>query len=158
MGRERKGKMLPPTRPPLPQKYSFGNCARACLDSVGFRACACVPSHMHSGNVGHPNTGVTLGWACRATWRVQGNTNGIPSFPPPGVATETNTARPSHATNFPASVHGEVSRHCQGWIGATCTCCVSIVRTLLAIEKLGWGVIADATTPYTHLESQRRGS
>jgi len=157
MGRERRGTMFPPKRPPSP-KGTHSETARVRASTRwGFRVCACAPSHRHSGNVGHPNTGVPLGRACGATWRVQGSTNGIPSFPP-GVATETTTARPRHATNFPASVHGEVSRRCQGGsvqrAHAACRPCVPF----LAIEKLGWGVIADATTPYTHLESQRRGS
>ena len=92
--------MLPPKRPTSPESTHSETARVRSSTRWGFRVCACAPSHRHSGNVGHPNTGVTLGRACGATWRAQGSTNGIPSFPP-GVATETNTARPRHATNFP---------------------------------------------------------
>ena len=98
-GKEREN-ASPEMPPPSPESTHSETARVRASTRWGFRVCACAPSHRHSGNVGHPNTGVTLGWACGATWRAQGSTNGIPSFPP-GVATETNTARPRHATNFP---------------------------------------------------------
>jgi hypothetical protein len=105
--------MLPPKRPPLPRKYSFGNRARACFDPVGFSRMCVRPLTQALGERRAPQHWCNVGAGMWGDMEGTGEHKRDSEFPPRGC--HGNKHRTAEACNkLSPSVHGEVSGRWQG--------------------------------------------